>query len=287
MAELDERQGTIRAFAGELHQLRVSTGTPSFRKMASFSGCVSHTTLAEAEKGLRLPSWETTREFVKACQGDEADWHGRWQRAKSATTPEEPVLVLLPPLSGAEEKLSGSREDSHLPVTQQGKRRLRIPLVGGVVTLLGVGTLVAVLAMIFLQDSAENPALPPKGALIEGDHSRFIRDVTIPDETQVPVGENFVKVWEVQNAGKVIWRDRYLQRQDLPVSPDTCRTPDRVRIGDTLPNERILISVTVTAPSSPTTCKVDWKMVDNQGREFLPNSRPVFFLVHVVNPPDK
>ncbi|MGH3939075.1 MAG: NBR1-Ig-like domain-containing protein [Pseudonocardiaceae bacterium] len=270
MEGLDERQGTIRAFAGELHQLRASVGMPSFRKMASFSGCVSHTTLAEAEKGLRLPSWETTREFVKACQGDEADWHGRWKAVKGATTPEEPVLVLLPPLSGVEEK-----------------RRSRLPLAGGVVTMLGVGALVAVITMIFLQDSAENAELPSKGALIEGDHSRFMRDVTIPDETQVQVDEKFVKVWEVQNAGKVIWRDRYLQRQDLPVSPNTCWTPDRVRIGDTLPNERILISVNVTAPSSPTTCKVDWKMVDNQGHEFLPNSRPIFFLVHVVNSVDK
>ncbi|MGH3916527.1 MAG: NBR1-Ig-like domain-containing protein [Pseudonocardiaceae bacterium] len=271
MEGLDERKGTIRAFASELHQLRASVGMPSFRKMASFSGCVSHTTLAEAEKGLRLPSWETTREFVRVCQGDEADWHRRWNAVKEVTTPKEPVLVLVPPLSSGGE----------------GKRRQRIPLATGVAILLGVGALATVITMMFLQGSRENPELSPKGALVDGDHSRFIRDVTIPDETQVQVNENFVKVWEIQNAGKVIWRDRYLQRQDLPVSPATCQTPERVRIGDTLPNERIMISVWVTAPSSPTTCKVDWKMVDNEGREFLPNSRPVFFLVHVVDSPSK
>jgi hypothetical protein len=86
--------------------------------------------------------------------------------------------------------------------------------------------------------------------------------------------------------GLVGRRDRYLQRQDLPISSNTCQTPERVPIGDTLPNERIKISVRVTAPSKPTTCKIDWKMVDNQGRQFLPKSRPMYFLVHVIGQPD-
>lgn len=259
MVEVDERQRRIGAFAAELHQLRVSAGTPSFRKIASLSGCISHTTLAEAEKGLRLPSWETTREFVKACQGDEADWRRRWERTKEAITPPESVLTAPP--SNAERK-----------------RHLQTPLVLGAVILLGVGALVAVITIIFLRDST------PEGTLIEGDRSSLIRDVTFPDETRVQVGEKFVKVWEFMNSGEVAWRGRYLKRQDLPVSPDTCQTPDRIPIGDTLPNERILISVEVTAPSKPTTCKIFWKMVDSQGREFFPTSRrPVFFWVYVVN----
>lgn len=253
----DERRRSIGAFADELRQLRVSAGNPSFRKIASRSGCVSHTTVAEAEKGLRFPSWETTREFVRACQGDEADWRGRWERTKHALTPEESVDTSF---------------------SKEKKKDLRIPLAVGAVALLGAGALVVVATVLSSND-------PPKNTLIEGDHSRFITDVTIPDGTQVQVGEEFVKVWEISNAGTVLWRDRYLQRQDLPVSPNTCQTPERVPIGDTLPNERIKISVRVVAPTRPTTCKIDWKMVDNQGRQFLPQSRPMFFLVHVIDPP--
>ena len=270
MMEVEERQRRIRAFAAELHQLRGSAGTPSFRKLASLSGCISHTTLAEAEKGLRLPSWETTREFVKACQGDEADWRRRWERAKEAITPQEPALT--PSLSGEE-----------LP-SEERERHPRLSLVRGAAILLGAGALATMITMISLRNSAEDAEAPLGGPLIEGDQSRLIADVTIPDETRVQVGEEFVKVWEVMNAGEVTWRDRYLQRQDLPVSPDTCQTPERIPISDALPNERILISVQVTAPSEPTMCKIYWKMVDSQGHEFFPTSRrPVFFWVHVVD----
>lgn len=275
MMEVDERQRRIGAFAAELYQLRVSAGTPSFRKIASLSGCISHTTLAEAEKGLRLPSWETTREFVKGCQGDEADWRGRWEKAKEAITPQEPVLI--PP-----------------PSSETRKRHPRISPVRGAMILFGIGALVAAIIMITLQNSTEkgtstaekSAPTTDEGTLVEGDGSSLIRDVTFPDKVpaEVQVGEKFVKVWEFMNTGKVAWRSRYLLRQDLPVSPDTCRTTDRVPIGDTLPNERILISVEVTAASKPTTCKIYWKMVDSQGHEFFPSARrPVYFWVYVVN----
>jgi hypothetical protein len=82
------------AFAAALRELRDSAGTPSFRRMAQLSGCVSHTTLHEAATGSRFPSWETTREFVLACGADPESWRDRWTRAgtapNQAATPTEP-----------------------------------------------------------------------------------------------------------------------------------------------------------------------------------------------------
>ncbi|SNT57549.1 Ig-like domain-containing protein [Actinomadura meyerae] len=49
--------------------------------MSGRSGAISHTTLYEAAKGNRLPSWGTTAEFVKACGADPADFRDRWERA--------------------------------------------------------------------------------------------------------------------------------------------------------------------------------------------------------------
>ncbi|WP_285499015.1 hypothetical protein [Actinokineospora sp. NBRC 105648] len=49
-------------------------------------------------------------------------------------------------------------------------------------------------------------------------------------------------------------------------------------------NQRVKISVEVTAPDAPTTCVVEWKMVDAAGRLLFPTSRPVYFLVHVQVP---
>ncbi|MCK2213734.1 NBR1-Ig-like domain-containing protein [Actinomadura sp. ATCC 31491] len=49
--------------------------------MSGRSGAISHTTLHEATKGNRLPSWETTVEFVKACDADPAAYRERWESA--------------------------------------------------------------------------------------------------------------------------------------------------------------------------------------------------------------
>ncbi|WTG87047.1 hypothetical protein OH807_05375 [Kitasatospora sp. NBC_01560] len=55
--------------------------------MARNAGSISHTTLYEAASGSRLPSWPTTRAYVQACGGDEAEWRLRW----SAATSKEPA----------------------------------------------------------------------------------------------------------------------------------------------------------------------------------------------------
>lgn len=71
----------IEGFAATLRELRNAVGNPPFREMSGRSGAISHTTLHEATKGNRLPSWETTVEFVKACDADPAAYRERWETA--------------------------------------------------------------------------------------------------------------------------------------------------------------------------------------------------------------
>ncbi len=78
------RTETIEDFAAALRELRKSVGNPPFREMSGRSGAISHTTLHEATKGNRLPSWETTVEFAKACGADPAAYRERWERANLA-----------------------------------------------------------------------------------------------------------------------------------------------------------------------------------------------------------
>ncbi|WP_344828591.1 NBR1-Ig-like domain-containing protein [Actinocorallia longicatena] len=52
--------------------------------MSGRSGAISHTTLHEATKGNRLPSWETTVEFVRACGGEPGEFRERWEAANRA-----------------------------------------------------------------------------------------------------------------------------------------------------------------------------------------------------------
>ncbi|MEU4405367.1 NBR1-Ig-like domain-containing protein [Streptosporangium sp. NPDC023963] len=75
---------TIEDFAAALRELRKSVGNPPFREMSGRSGAISHTTLHEATKGNRLPSWETTVEFVKACGADPSAYRERWESANLA-----------------------------------------------------------------------------------------------------------------------------------------------------------------------------------------------------------
>ncbi|GHE48143.1 hypothetical protein GCM10017673_57380 [Streptosporangium violaceochromogenes] len=84
MDDMRARAETIEDFAATLRELRKSVGNPPFREMSGRSGAISHTTLHEATKGNRLPSWETTVEFVKACGADPAAYRERWERANLA-----------------------------------------------------------------------------------------------------------------------------------------------------------------------------------------------------------
>ncbi|ANN22212.1 hypothetical protein SD37_33825 [Amycolatopsis orientalis] len=241
----------------ELRKLRTRAGEPSFRKMAAKSGAVSHATLHLTVTGRRLQPWETVREFVRACDGDEEEWHARWQ--------------------GVQHVLSADREPDPAPAPARWRSRWRSKRVLVPLTLVLVAAIAAVVVLL-VAPGGEDVAEPPH----PGDSSRFVSDVTIPDDTVVKPGSQFVKVWEIKNTGTVEWRKRYLRRTDLPVAPGACRTPERIPVNDTAPQGHVQVTVTVsTPPTAPVDCKVFWKMVDEQDRELFPASKPIYFSVLV------
>ena len=266
------RPEPLEEFVAELVELRAAAGNPSFRQMAARSGAVSHATLHQTIAGHKLQPWETVREFVRACDGDEDALHERWQRTRLALT-------------------EFAEADDDTAAAGRWRRWARGPK-----ALVAVAASVAVIAVggaVVLALVGDPPVEPTAEATrsaslkvsrtpaVPGDATRFIRDVSIPDGTPVKPGKKFVKTWEIQNVGSVHWHDRYLERID-PQGPGTCRTVERVRIEDTAPQEKVQISVRVTAPKkAPTECKVRWKMVDESGTQLFPSSRPVFFLVQV------
>ncbi|MGB3735670.1 MAG: helix-turn-helix transcriptional regulator [Ilumatobacter sp.] len=70
--------GPVAAFASQLRDLRVLAGRPSYRELATRAN-YSSSALSEAARGRRLPSFEVTLAFVRACDGDEPTWASRWQ----------------------------------------------------------------------------------------------------------------------------------------------------------------------------------------------------------------
>lgn len=113
------RAEAIEGFAATLQELRDSVGNPSFREMSGRSGAISHTTLHEATKGNRLPSWETTVEFVKACGEDPAAYRERWEKANRAVRPASAVT----PTAGADVPASRPPEELAASATGTLERR--------------------------------------------------------------------------------------------------------------------------------------------------------------------
>ncbi|GID95570.1 NBR1-Ig-like domain-containing protein [Amorphoplanes digitatis] len=288
---MEDQDGTAaERFAAQLRTLRTAVGNPSFRKMAGRSGRISHTTLHEAAAGTRFPSWETTREFVRACEADEVQWRRRWEDAQPLGAAPEvtPPVTDGPVLSGVVVPVNRGTLQTADRDEVTGARRQRLPWL---VAAAAVAAMVVVLGITVRgnasQDGTGAGALPPPSsgpseALIPGDASRFVADVTIPDGTRVKVNARFVKVWAIANVGSVAWHGRYLAPANPGGDDEGCLVPDRVTIGDTAPGEQVMISVPVTASSRPGECWVAWKMVDEQGRPYFPSRRPVYFLVTVT-----
>lgn len=301
-AESNQDGRAAERFAEQLRTLRTAVGNPSFRKMAGLSGRISHTTLHEAAAGTRFPSWETTREFVRACEADEAEWRRRWEDVQGTDSPAEAgtpgtamtvFVAAETPHAAATRAVgrpAGAPSSDLMPGARAANTR-RLPWLAAAAA--AVVALLAVLGVTVrswsAQERAGAAAAPPSASpspakfsdsLIPGDASRFVADVTIPDGTKVKVNAKFVKVWALANVGKVDWHNRFLARMNP--TADGCRVPDRVSIGDTPPGEQVMISVPVTASDRPGKCWVSWKMVDENGQAYFPSRRPVYFMVTVT-----
>jgi hypothetical protein len=286
------RHPALDEFMSELRALRQSAGQPSFRKMAQKSGAVSHATLHLSVTGYRLQPWETVREFVRACNGDESEWHAKWQRvARQLTADNDPGAGAA--TEAESEATAGERSAEHTADRERsGERKPKWWFIPAAAALVVAGV-VGVVALLGGEDNP--PEVPTKNAASDtggedpmagpaypGDKSRFIADVSVPDGTEVKPGSTFDKIWEIQNAGSVEWTHRFLQRDDSIAGKQPCQTPKRIPVENTRPGENVKIKVRVRAPKvAPSGCKVYWKMVDSTGKLMFPSARPIYFEVVV------
>jgi hypothetical protein len=95
---------------------------------------------------------------------------------------------------------------------------------------------------------ATNTPLPTATAVTYCDWVMFLKDVTIPDGTQMGPGEVFTKTWRLQNRGTCTWTSDYMLvfTSGDPMGATTAmRLPGRVAPGQTVD-----VSITLTAPNS-------------------------------------
>jgi hypothetical protein len=96
-------------------------------------------------------------------------------------------------------------------------------------------------------------------------NSRYVADVTIPDGTQLPVGQEFTKTWSVQNTGTCTWTTSFR----LAFSYGEAMGGQSVAFANLVsPGETVNISVNLKVPNKSGKLTGVWMLVDNRGQHF-------------------
>ncbi len=98
------------------------------------------------------------------------------------------------------------------------------------------------------------------------DEAKFDKDVTIPDNTRLDPGENFEKIWRLENTGTCVWTTSYAivyESGNMMEGPSAKPLPQRVA-----PGETVEISLDLTAPSTNGTHKSNWMLRNDRGGVF-------------------
>ncbi len=128
---------------------------------------------------------------------------------------------------------------------------------------------------------------------VRGDRTAFVADVTFPDGALVLPNQTFTKTWDIQNVGKVPWKNRFLQCMDdeivvstrtgelLTLAPNLVPHALRVPVPYTKPGDIARISVQFTAPKLPMTVLSYWKSVFEDGSLCFPKATGLWCKVRV------
>jgi hypothetical protein len=95
------------------------------------------------------------------------------------------------------------------------------------------------------------------------DLAKFVDDVTIPDDTEILPGQEFIKIWRLQNVGTCTWNNQYslifangVQMNGSSPLPLATSVP---------PNGTLDVSVTLQAPGTTGTYRGEWKLKNSSG----------------------
>lgn len=112
----------------------------------------------------------------------------------------------------------------------------------------------------------------------------FISDVTIPDDTNIPAGDDFEKVWRLRNDGTCTWTTEY---DVVFQSGNSMGGPAASPLaGSVSPGAQVDIEVELTAPNSNGTHRGNWMLRDDKDVLFGlgPAADKPFFVQIVVGP---
>ena len=114
-----------------------------------------------------------------------------------------------------------------------------------------------------------NTPIPPTPTAtpIPCDRGHFVKDVTIPDDTEIAAGTTFVKTWRIENNGSCTWTSGYslvFYSGDAMSGPASAPITD----GTVPPGSTVDIKATMIAPTTPGTYKGNWRLRNASGATF-------------------
>ncbi len=99
------------------------------------------------------------------------------------------------------------------------------------------------------------------------DRGSFVKDITVPDNTEIAAGSTFVKTWQLKNNGTCTWTSGYtiyFYNGDAMSGPATAQLTN----GTVPPGNTVDVSVTLIAPATPGTYKGNWRLRNAGGTSF-------------------
>ena len=115
----------------------------------------------------------------------------------------------------------------------------------------------------------------PSGTTSSCDVGGFVKDVTIPDGTNMAPGQSFTKTWEIKNNGTCTWNENYtivFYGGEQMASATTFKfTKDDVE-----PGENIQISIDMKAPTKAGEFISYWILRNDLGQNFFVNGSSIY-----------
>ena len=112
--------------------------------------------------------------------------------------------------------------------------------------------------------TATSPATPTSATCT--DLAKFVEDVTVPDDTEMLPGQEFIKTWRLQNTGTCTWTSQYTL---VFVDGDQMGGPSPLPlVSSVAPNATVDVSVNLKAPGTTGTYRGDWKLKNAAGAIF-------------------
>jgi len=130
--------------------------------------------------------------------------------------------------------------------------------------------------------AAADTAAPTPTSTPEKPKAEFVKDVTIPDGTEMRPNQPFTKTWRYRNSGTAPWGDGV----QLAFVPGTIQGfqsnqmggPDAVDVPNVAPGDTVDISVNLVAPAKPGKYRGYWRLRLPNG-EWLENNHYVAIVV--------